>query len=67
MSVEPSLHQEVLSRYEKLQLAPYKGFVNPILKPVVDEQGRIIDVKADYSEGYTEQMLRYSRDYSTLI
>ena len=67
VSVDPSLHQEVLSRYEKLQLAPYKGFVNPILKPVVDEQGRIIDVKADYSEGYTEQMLRYSRDYSTLI
>lgn len=67
VSVDPGLHQEVLSRYEKLHLAPYKGFVNPILKPVVDEQGRIIDVKADYSEGYTEQMLRYSRDYSTLI
>ncbi|MDR2859708.1 MAG: dipeptidyl peptidase 3 [Mediterranea sp.] len=66
VKVDPELHTEILARYEKLNLAPYKGFVNPVYKPVVDKSGNIIDVKATYNEGYTEQMMRYSRDYSSL-
>ena len=65
--IDPTLHQEILERFHKLDLAPYKGFINPVLKPVTNEQGQIIDVEVDYSEGYTEQMLRYSTDYATLI
>ena len=56
----------VLERYEKLNLAPYKGFINPVYTAVKDAQGNITDVKLSYTEGYAEQMLRYSRDYSTL-
>ena len=64
--VDADLHAEVLSRYERLNLAPYKGFINPRLKPVTDADGCITDVVPDYTEGYAEQMLRYSRDYSVL-
>ncbi|KAA6324572.1 hypothetical protein EZS27_026115, partial [termite gut metagenome] len=66
VKVNPELHAEVLLRYKKLNLAPYKGFVNPVYELVTDEKGKIIDVTVTYNEGYTEQMMRYSRDYSTL-
>ena len=66
VKVDPTLHAEVLERYKKLNLAPYKGFVNPQYKAETDTQGNIVDVKVSYSEGYAEQMLRYSRDYATL-
>ena len=66
IKLDPVLHAEVLRRYESLNIAPYKGFINPILKPVYNEFGEITDVTVDYSESYTEQMLRYSRDYQTL-
>lgn len=66
VKVDPQLHAEVLSRYEKLHLAPYKGFINPVYEAVTDEEGRITDVKVSYQEGYAEQMLRYSREYSNL-
>ena len=67
VKVDADLHQEILERYGKLNLAPYKGFINPVMKPVKDSDGKIVDVELDYTEGYTEQMLRYSRDYSVLI
>jgi len=67
IKVDAELHQEVLDRYKQLNLAPYKGFLNPQLIPVRDEQGEICDIRADYSESYSQQMLRYSRDYATLI
>ena len=66
VKVDPELHKEILSRYEKLHLAPYKGFVNPVYTPEFDKDGNIIDVKISYTEGYAEQMLRYSKDYATL-
>ena len=66
VKVDPTLHAEVLARYKKLNLAPYKGFVNPRYEAVTDAEGRITDVKVTYDEGYAEQMLRYSRDYSNL-
>ena len=66
VKINPELHKEVLERYEKLNLAPYKGFINPVYTAVKDDQGNITDVKLSYTEGYAEQMLRYSRDYSTL-
>ena len=61
--VDGGLHKEVLSRYDKLDIAPYKGFLNPWMKPEYDKQGDIIDIKLDYSESYTHQMLRYSSEY----
>ncbi|MBQ6204799.1 MAG: dihydrofolate reductase [Prevotella sp.] len=64
VKVDPVLHHEILERYAKLNLAPYKGFLNPIMKPVTDASGEITDVILDYSEGYAAQMLRYSHDYS---
>lgn len=64
--VDPELHREVLDRYQRLDLAPYKGFINPVYTAVRDAQGNITDVTIDYSEGYAAQMLRYSRDYQTL-
>ena len=64
--VDPDLHQEMLARYKPLNIPPYKGFVNPVYTPVMDKQGNITDVTIDYSEGYIEQHLRYSRDYSEL-
>ena len=66
VKVDPALHAEVLERYKKLNLAPYKGFVNPKYEAVVDAAGKITDVKVTYEEGYAEQMLRYSKDYSNL-
>ncbi len=66
VKVDLELHKEVLQRYKKLNLAPYKGFVNPHLIPVYDVNGTITDIKVDYSETYTQQMLRYSEQYSTL-
>ena len=66
VKVDAHLHEEVLSRYAKLDLAPYKGFLNPVMNAVTDERGEITDVTLDYTEGYAEQMLRYSRDYSLL-
>lgn len=64
--VNPVLHREILERYAKLDLAPYKGFVNPVYTPVTDNDGRITDIRIDFTEGYAEQHLRYSRDYSPL-
>jgi dipeptidyl-peptidase-3 len=63
--IDPELHKEVLDRYAKLNLAPYAGFVNPVYTPVV-ENGKIVDVRIDLTEGYAEQMLRYGRDYAFL-
>lgn len=63
---DPELHKEILSRYAKLNIAPYKGFVNPIYTAVRDKNGNITDVKISYGEGYAEQMLRYSKKYSPL-
>ena len=66
VKVDPTLHAEVLARYKKLNLAPYKGFINPKYELVTDEKGNITDVTVSYDEGYAEQMLRYSKDYSPL-
>lgn len=66
VQVDPLLHEEVLARYRTLHLAPYKGFLNPWLKPVVDSRGEIVEITVDYSETYSQQMLRYSRDYGFL-
>ena len=66
VKVNQDLHKEILERYEKLNLAPYKGFVNPVYTAHYDAEGNIVDVTLDYTEGYIEQHLRYSRDYSFL-
>jgi len=66
IKVDRTLHDEVLTRYARLNLAPYKGFVNPVMIAVRNEKGEITDVTLDYTEGYTEQMLRYSKFYSFL-
>ncbi|MBO4689950.1 MAG: dihydrofolate reductase [Paludibacteraceae bacterium] len=66
VKIDPVLHKEIRERYAKLNLAPYKGFVNPVYTAITDKDGNITDVKIDYSEGYVEQHLRYSRDYSLL-
>lgn len=66
IAVDPEMHARILERYAQLDIAPYRGFVNPRLELVYDQEGGIIDVRADYTEGYAEQMLRYSRDYATL-
>ena len=66
VKIDPVLHTEVLERYEKLHLAPYKGFVNPVYKAVTDKDGKIIDVEVSYKEGYAEQMLRYSNEFANL-
>lgn len=66
VKVDPELHKEILERYKKLNLAPYKGFVNPKYELVKDKNGNIVDVKVTYDEGYAEQMLRYSREYGNL-
>ena len=67
VTVDPELHAEVLERYRKLNLAPYKGFINPWLLPVCDEKGNITDIQINYSETYEHQMMRYSSEYATLI
>lgn len=66
VKVDQAIHKEVLERYAKLNQAPYSGFVNPMMRPVVDSEGHITDIEVTCSEGYTEQMLRYSSDYSFL-
>ncbi len=66
VKVDPKLHREVLDRYARLNIAPYKGFVNPVYTAVRDENGNITDVTVDYTEGYVDQMLRYSHDYNAL-
>ena len=66
IKIDPQLHEEILERYKKLNLAPYKGFVNPVMRLVKNAQGEVTDVTLDYTEGYAAQMLRYSRDYSYL-
>ena len=67
VKVDTDLHAEVLERYKHLNLAPYKGFINPQMLPVADANGDIIDIQLNYSESYAHQMLRYSSEYSTLI
>ena len=67
VKVDADLHKEVLERYERLHLAPYKGFINPVMTPVTDSNGEITDINVDYTEGYSEQMLRYSKQYGTLV
>ena len=67
VQIDAKLHQEVLERYSKLHLAPYKGFINPRYTPIYDQEGHITDVHIDYLETYDEQMLRYSKQYNTLI
>ena len=67
VKVDADLHEEVLARYRKLNLAPYKGFINPVMQPVFDDRGSICDIQLNYSESYAHQMLRYSSEYATLI
>ena len=66
VNIDPALHREILARYKKLDLAPYKGFINPKMTLEFDEEGNPIDVNLDYEESYTDQMLRYSDEYGTL-
>ena len=66
VKIDQTLHKEILERYARLDLAPYKGFINPVYTAVKDASGEITDVTIDYTEGYAEQMLRYGRDYSSL-
>jgi len=67
VKIDPVLHGEVLARYRQLNLAPYKGFINPWLLPVYDDEGNICDIQVNYSERYDHQMLRYSSEYGTLV
>lgn len=67
VNVNAELHQEVLERYRRLDLAPYKGFINPMMLPVYDQDGHISDIQLYYGESYAHQMLRYSAEYGTLI
>ena len=66
VKLDPVLHKQILDRYAGLNIAPYKGFVNPIYKPIFDKNGNFVDLKIDYSENYVEQNLRYSTEYSSL-
>lgn len=66
VKVDAQLHQEVLTRYKALNMKPYKGFVNPVYELVLDDQGKITDVKVSYNESYAEQMMRYSKEFSNL-
>jgi dipeptidyl-peptidase-3 len=66
VKVDPALHSEILERYASLHLAPYKGFVNPVMKEVKNDRGEVTDITLEYTEGYTEQMFRYSKNYSFL-
>ena len=64
--IDSELHHEILSRYRRLNIAPYKGFINPVLVPVCDDNRNIVDIKVDYTEGYAQQMLRYSKEFGYL-
>ena len=66
VKVDAALHEEILERYKKLNLAPYKGFINPVMLPVRDEEGNICDIQLDYTESYVHQMLRYGQEYGTM-
>jgi dipeptidyl-peptidase-3 len=66
IKIDSELHKEIKERYSKLNIAPYKGFINPWLKPVKDENGEITDIEVDYTETYSHQMMRYSKEYATL-
>ena len=66
VNIDPELHREILARYKKLNLAPYKGFINPKMTLEMDDEGEITDVVLDYEESYVDQMLRYSDEYGTL-
>ena len=66
VKVDPKLHKEVLERISKLNIPPYRGFVNPVYVVTYDDKGNITDVTLDYTEGYVDQQLRLSRDFSTL-
>ena len=66
VKVDPKLHKEVLERYSKLDIPPYRGFINPVYTPVYDDKGEIVDIRLTYGETYPEQMLRLSRDFTTL-
>ena len=62
VNVDSVLHEEVLKRYRQLNIAPYKGFINPWMKPQLDDQGNIVDIALDYTESYAHQMMRYSKE-----
>lgn len=64
IQIDAALHAEILQRYESLHLAPYKGFINPVLKPILDSEGKLVDATIEYDEDYDEQMLRYSKEYT---
>jgi dipeptidyl-peptidase-3 len=66
VQIDPALHHEILERYKGLRLAPYKGFINPVMREVKNEQGEVTDIVLEHSEGYAEQMVRYSENYSFL-
>ena len=65
VKIDKNLHKETLERYSKLNIAPYKGFINPVLSPVMKD-GKIIDVKIEYPDDFTQQMLYYAKNYSFL-
>lgn len=67
VKIDADIHDEILARYKSLNIPPYKGFINPVLIPVKDENGNVTDVDVDYTESYEHQMLRYSKEYATLI
>lgn len=67
VKIDLDLHDEIIARYSKLGIPPYKGFINPVLIPLADDAGNIVDIQVDYTETYVNQMLRYSKVYSTLI
>ena len=67
VKVDGELHAEVLERFAKLDIAPYKGFINPVYKPILNSEGEIMDVEVDYSEAYDAQMLRYSSEFGFLV
>ncbi|MCM1079312.1 MAG: dipeptidyl peptidase 3 [Bacteroidales bacterium] len=64
VKVDAEIHREIKERYEKLDIAPYKGFINPVLREAVDDAGNVTDITVDYTESYSEQMMRYSKEYS---
>ena len=67
IKLNPALHKEIKERYARLNIAPYKGFINPWMKPVYNENQKIIDIVLDYTETYEHQMIRYSHEYATLM
>ena len=66
VKVDKALRNELVNRYKKLHIAPYKGFINPVLRPLLNGHGDVVDVEIDYNESYCDQMLRYSKKYGLL-